>query len=425
MPGIQYTLGATLQKNTYLYRMNFPLRTSWRYIFSKKNTNAIHIISIITVFGIAVGTAALLLVLSVFNGFEKLLGELFGYFNPAVKIELKEGKFFQIDTTQLAQLRAIDGISQVSVTLEEVAFFEFDGSQDFGTIKGVDNYFHQINHLDSTIIDGEYLLEADGNNYLVVGAGLAAKLSLNGVDPFKAISIYMPVDKKRSSIGKPFRSRLASTGGIFQIQDEVDMRYALSNLEFVRELLKLPDMASAIEIGITDHANLKTIKPQLAQILGNDYTYKDRYEQNEAFFKIMKLERWMYFAIISLAMILVAFNMVGSLWMTVLEKKSDIALLRSIGLEDKGVFTIFFFQGIFLLTLGILGGFVIALGLYYLHQSYGLIDIPAGFAIDRYPLELNLLDFPIVAFTVFAIGSVASFFPAKKALAILPTDIRR
>ncbi len=134
--------------------MNFPLRTSWRYIFSKKNTNAIHIISSITVFGIAVGTAVLLLVLSVFNGFEELLGELFGYFNPQVKIELKEGKFFNIDTSQLAQIKHIDGIRQVSVTLEEIAFFEFDGNQDFGTIKGVDSYFHLINHIDSTIIDG-------------------------------------------------------------------------------------------------------------------------------------------------------------------------------------------------------------------------------------------------------------------------------
>lgn len=218
---------------------------------------------------------------------------------------------------------------------------------------------------------------------------------------------------------------MASTGGIFQIQDEVDMQYALSNLEFVRELLKMPDMASAIEIGLSPNADIPAIKTQLSQILGNDYTYKDRYEQNEAFFKIMRLERWMYFAIISLAMILVAFNMVGSLWMTVLEKKSDVAVLRSIGLGDKGIFTIFFFQGIFLLSLGILGGFILALGLYFIHLHYGIVDIPAGFAIDRYPIELNLWDFPVVALTVFGIGSVAAFFPAKKALSILPVDIRR
>jgi len=405
--------------------MNFPLRTSWRYIFSKKDTNAIHIISSITVFGIAVGTAALLLVLSVFNGFEELLGELFGYFNPQVKIELAEGKFFLIDTTELAQIKGINGIRHVSVTLEEVAFFEFDGNQDFGTIKGVDKNFHLINHLDSTIIDGEYALQKGELNYLVLGAGLATKLSLMGIDHFKAVNIYMPVDKKRSSIGKPFRSRMAAPSGIFQIQDEVDMQYALSNLEFVRELLKMPDMASAIEIGVTDQADLPAIKASLLQILGNDYTYKDRYEQNEAFFKIMKLERWIYFAIISLAMILVAFNMIGSLWMTVLEKRSDVAVLRSIGLDDKGVFTIFFFQGIFLLVLGIVGGFILALTLYYIHINYGIMEIPAGFAVDRYPLKLHFWDFPVVAFTVFLIGSLASFFPAKKALAILPTDIRR
>ncbi len=275
------------------------------------------------------------------------------------------------------------------------------------------------------LLTGAYTLQENDLNYLVLGAGLASKLSLTGIDPFKVVNIYMPVDKKRASIGKPFRTRMAAPAGIFQIQDEVDMQYALSNLEFVRELLKMPDMASAIEIGVSAQAHLPTIKAKLAQILGNAYTYKDRYEQNEAFFKIMKLERWMYFAIISLAMILVAFNMVGSLWMTVLEKRSDVAVLRSIGLEDKGVFTIFFFQGIFLLSLGILGGFVLALVLYYIHTTYGIIDIPAGFAVDKYPLKLHAWDFPVVALTVFLIGSIASFFPAKKALGILPTDIRR
>ncbi len=405
--------------------MNFPIRTSWRYIFSKKSTNAIHIISSITVFGIAVGTAALLIVLSVFNGFEELLGEMFGYFNPPIKIELKEGKFFTIDSADVIKLRAIEGVQHVAVTIEEVAFFEFDGNQDFGTIKGVDDNFRQINHLDSTLIDGEYTLEQEGKNYLVLGAGLAAKLSLAGIDPFKLVNIYMPVDKKRSSVGKPFRSRLAATSGVFQIQEEVDMQYAISNIEFVRELLKMPNQASAIEIGLEEGVEANSVKPSIKQILGDRFTYKDRFQQNEAFFKIMKLERWMFYAIISLALILVAFNMVGSLWMTVLEKRSDIALLRSIGLEDKGVFSIFFFQGMFLLILGLLGGFVLALLIYYFHINYGLVSIPDGFAVDRYPMQIRWFDFVTVTLTVFAFGSIAAFFPAKKALEILPTDIRR
>ncbi len=403
--------------------MNFPIHTSWRYIFSKKSTNAIHIISGVTVFGIAVGTAALILVLSVFNGFEDLLGELFGYFNPEIKIELKEGKFFQVDTAKLAQIKAIKGIKEVSVTIEEVAFFEYDGNQDFGTIKGVDDNFAHINHIDSTIVDGDYTLHQDGQNFLVLGYGLASKLSLAGIDPFKSVNIYMPVDKKRSSIGKPFRSRFAVPSGIFQIQDEVDMQYAISNLNFVRDLLKLPNKASAIEIGLADQVYPSAVKPALKQVLGDAFTYKDRYQQNEAFFKIMKLERWMFFAIISLAMVLVAFNMIGSLWMTVLEKKSDVAVLRSIGLEDKGVFSIFFFQGLFLLAIGIALGFVLALIIYYIHTTYGILSIPEGFAVDRFPMTLRWVDFPVVAVTVFIIGSIAAFIPARKAMGILPTNL--
>lgn len=405
--------------------MNFPLKTSWRYIFSKKSTNAIHIISSITVFGIAIGTAALIVVLSVFNGFEDLLGDLFGYFNPQIKIELNEGKFFKIDSSQIAQIKAIDGIQYVSTTIEEVAFFEYDGSQDVGTIKGVDEQFSLINHIDSTVINGEYLLKEKGQSFLVIGAGLANKLSMDGINPFETVSVYMPVDKKRATLGKPFRTQFAAPAGIFQIQDEVDMQYALANLNFVRDLLRRPDMASAIEIGIKEGQSSNTLKSQIRQILGDNFSIKNRFEQNEAFFKIMKLERWMVFAIISLAMILVAFNMVGSLWMTVLEKHSDIAVLRSFGLSEKGVFSIFFFQGIFLLSLGIVGGFLIAILLYFIHTNYGIVSIPDGFAIDRYPMTLRWSDFPLVAFTVFLIGSFAAYFPAKKALSVQATDIQR
>ncbi len=404
--------------------MNLPGKIALKYVFSKKKTNAIHIISGVTVFGISIGTAALLLVLAVFNGFEDLLGTLFGYFNPDIKIEVRQGKFFPVDRTTLEAIRHIPGVEHASVTIEEVAFFEYEKSQDFGTIKGVDSAFHLINHIDSTILDGTYTLRKGQKYYIVLGAGLATKLSLSGLDPFKTIQVYMPV-LKRKSFGKRFRSRFAIPAGIFQIEDDVDVQYALADLTFVRELLGRPDQASAIELGVSPDASRAKVKAALKALLGEDFTYKDRYEQNEAFFKIMRLERWMYYAIISLAMVLVAFNMIGSLWMTVLEKRADIALLQATGMQGRDVFRVFFFQGMVLLGMGIMLGFILATVIYMIHLRYGIVHIPAGFATDRYPMSMRWVDFPVVGLTVLAIGAVAAYFPARKAREIRPTDIRR
>ena len=405
--------------------MNLPLLISRRYLFAKRSTNAINIITGISVLGVAIGTAALILVLSVFNGFEDLLSNLFGHFNPELKITPAKGKTFEVDSFVLVQLRAIPGVEIVSETLEEIAFFEHDGSQDFGVLKGVDSLFARVNGIDSdtTLREGQYLLEDGERNYLVLGAGVRNKLSVNVSNPLAVVTVYMP-EQQTGVLDKPFKTRQASPIGTFAIQQEFDNEYVLTNLAFVRELLESePNTVSALEIKVRPGADMAQIKSQARALLGAEMTMKDRYEQNEAFFKVMQLEKWMGFAITSLMLLLMAFNTVGALWMIVLDKQRDISTLKSMGATDSMVHRVFLLEGILLSLLGMVIGVVLALGLYFAQKTWGIITIPDGFLVESYPISMRATDFLPVTLTVLGIGFLASLLPARRA-ARVPAFLR-
>lgn len=399
--------------------MRFPLLIARRYLFAKRSTNAINIITGISVLGVAIGTAALILVLSVFNGFEDLLSGLFGYFNPEVKIMPAKGKTFMADSLQLTRLRAIPGVLYVSETLEEIAFFEYDGSQDFGVLKGVDSLFHKINGIDSTVQEGEYVLETEERNCAVLGAGLRNKLSVNVLNPAETMTVYMPTQDQGGVLDKPFKSRIMYPTGTFAIQQDFDNQYILSNLPFVRELLDVPPgTVSSLEIKCAPGTRIKHVKDQIIALLGPNYTIKDRYEQNEAFFKVMQLEKWMGYAITTLMLILMAFNTIGALWMIVLDKEKDISILKSMGADDRTIHRIFLLEGLLLTLLGMIIGMIIGIGLYLVQKYYGIIRIPEGFLVDTYPIAMRIADFLPVAVTVLSIGLLASLAPARRAVQV-------
>ena len=405
--------------------MNLPLLISRRYLFAKRSTNAINIITGISVLGMAIGTAALILVLSVFNGFEDLLSSLFGHFNPELKITPAKGKTFEVDSIALVKLRALPGVEVVSETLEEIAFFEHEGSQDFGVLKGVDSLFSKVNGIDSdtTLREGQYLLQEEGHNYLVLGAGVRNKLSVNVSNPLATITVYMP-EQRSGILDKPFKTRLATPIGTFAIQQEFDNDYVLTNLGFVRELLEAsPNTVSALEIKCHSKANIAQIKQQARALLGEGFTMKDRYEQNEAFFKVMQLEKWLGFAITSLMLLLMAFNTVGALWMIVLDKQRDISTLKSMGATDATIRYIFLLEGVLLTLLGMGIGLVLASGLYFAQKHWGLVTIPEGFLVESYPIAMRVTDFLPVALTVLGIGLFASLIPARRA-AQVPAFLR-
>lgn len=400
--------------------MNLPLKIARRYLFAKKSTNAINLITGISVFGLSLGAAALVLVLAVFNGFEKLITGMMSNFNPDVKITATKGKTFISDTLIINQLRQLNGVEFVSEALEEIAFFEYDKSQAFGTLKGVDQYFHQINHIDTTVREGQYLLIDDKADYAVMGGGMRNQLGVYESSFATPLSIYMPKREETGALGQPFRKRFLYPKGSFVIQTEFDNQYVLTNLAFMRDLLDAPDEVSSLEIKLKSGVNAKQTLADIRRIMGNDFTVKDRYQQDEAFMKVMNIEKWMSYAILGLTILLVAFNMVGALWMIVLEKQKDITILKSMGATEKMIRNIFLNEGLLICLTGLVLGFILAMGLYayHIYTEGGLVPLPPGFATDRYPVALKISDFIIVAVTVISIGLLASMPAASRAMRV-------
>ena len=400
--------------------MNLPFKIARRYLFAKKSTNAINIISGISVLGLALGAAVLVLVLSVFNGFEKLISGMMGNFNPDIKITATKGKAFTADTLKINQLRSLGGVAYLSETLEETAFFEYEKSQEIGILKGVDDNFVKINGIDSTVKEGKYLLYDGQQNYVVLGGGIRNLLSIYGNNMMTPLSIYMPKRGEIGALEPPFKKRLAYPAGTFVIQTEFDNQYVLTNLDFVRELLGADDEISALEIKLNPSISASQTLSDIENIMGADFTVKDRYQQDEAFLKLMNMEKWLSYAILCLTLLLVAFNMVGSLWMMVLEKRKDISILKSMGATDKLIRNVFLNEGLLLCGLGLISGFLLAIIAYVLHvyTEGGLVPLPPGFATDRYPVALKWTDFIVVAITVSIIGLLASTPAAMRAMKV-------
>ncbi|HOJ91728.1 MAG TPA: FtsX-like permease family protein [Saprospiraceae bacterium] len=388
---------------------------SFRYLFSRKSSNAIHWITGISILGISIGTASLILVLSIFNGFEELLSSFFSKHNPDVKIVLKEGKFFKDDSSTIARLQSLEGIKLISKTIEENALFIYQETQDFGTIMGVDSAYNVVCSFDEAIIEQSDLNCKEIKNCGLIGLGVRNKLGIDLSNPLDEIRIFIPTlnngmeDRSMSSL----RSLYIKASKVFNIHQEQDFEYIITDLDILRNYLQKENQLSSIEIKLKN-ANDDSVVQEIKKIMGNDFIVKDRAKQDESFIKIMKLEKWMFYALFSLTLIIVCFTLIGTLWMIVLEKKMDIAILKSLGMYDSDVKKIFIRLGLALSAIGILLGFVFSITFYFLQKKYGLIGVPEEFIIDSYPIKMLGLDFIIVAGTVLAIGFIASYLPSRK-----------
>jgi lipoprotein-releasing system permease protein len=393
--------------------MNLSFNIARRYLFGKKSVNAINIITSISVLGITVGTAALILILSVFNGFESLISSYFNAFNPEIKMLPASGKTFELTDEMIKKIESVEGIEAYSRVLEEVVMFRYDGLQDFGIIKGVDEQFNLVNQIDSTIRSGSYEVNTGKINYGIVGSGLAGKLGVNISNSFMPIQVYIPKRKGGSAMNSFFLQTDVYPSGIFSVQNETDYKYVLSSLDVVQYLLQNDSEFSALEI--RTKGNVSKVQKALQVHFGEDFIIKDRFQQDEVFMKIMNIEKWLSYAIGSLTLFLVAFNMIGSLWMIVLDKKRDISTLKAMGATRGTIRKIFVLEGMLISGFGLLIGFVIAIILYVLQKNVGLVTIPEGFVINSYPIEMNWLDFVVVGITVLTIGFIISLAPAYKA----------
>ena len=395
--------------------MDISWKIAWRYLIGKKSTNAIHIITGISAFGLAFGTAAIILILSVFNGFELLLLDMYNAFNPDIKISPTEGKTFTVDSNQIYRIQQLEGVDSLCQSLEELALFDYNKRQEVGTLKGVDGAFEYVTDFGKAVNRGDYLIQDERIRYGMFGLGLAYKLGINMHDQLNPITIYLPNTKRSSALDKQFSSSFIYPGGTFSIQQEVDYQYAIVPLDVVRQLTKKSDQISALEVKLKDEQEVDQIVDQIQQIVGSSFNVKSRIEQEASTIKVMRIEKWLAFMILILALILVALNLIGAIWMIVLEKKHDLAVLTAMGATKQKIRHIFIKLGLIICGFGLFGGIMLAMAFYKLHKAYGLISLGPHAVVDAYPMELFISDIPIVATAVIIIGLISISLPAIKA----------
>lgn len=402
--------------------MRFPLFVARRYLFSHKTRNVINIISGISVGGVAIGTMALIVVLSVFNGFDSLVKSLFNTFDPDMKIEVAEGKTFEPDSVMIARLNALDNVLHISEVLEEQALIEYREKQDIVTIKGVDQNFNHVTDIESSIVTGNYNLWQGEKRFALAGFGVASKLSMS-VHFFHPMNIYAARRKATVDLMNPandFISQPIYPAGIFSIQKEIDENFVLLPLDFTRNLLEYDKEASALELKINPELNerqLSQLQAKIQAIAGNGFTVKNRFQQQEMLYKIMQGEKWAIFLILSFILVIASFNNVGSLTMLIIDKKADINILRSMGANQRSIKHIFLFEGMMISGVGAVIGLVLGT-IFCLAQIWGgFIPFPdEGFMIQDYPLEMQWPDFVAIFLTVNLIGFIAAWFPSTFAI---------
>jgi lipoprotein-releasing system permease protein len=401
--------------------MNLALRFALRYIFSKKSTNVINLISMISVLGITLGSMALIVILSVFNGFEDLLQTLIGVFKPDIHITVKEGKVFTLNDEKVRELQKIEGVISISKVLEEIALFEYNGVQNIGTIKGVDENYLNVIALDSTIQRGKFstFRQSSNTNLGVVGSTIEHTLRISTMNS-TPVMVYMPKrkDTKLSITKKPFEQRPIYPVGVYSVRQVDYDNTIITNLKFVQEILDYKsNELSGLIVKIDQKNQINTLE-KISKVMGPAFDVKNRYQQDEAFFKITNLEKWIGFIIFSFTLVLVAFNMVGALWMLVLEKRNDIAHLKAMGADNKLVRNIFLMEGALLSGIGVFVGTLLAVVLCLFQQEFGIIKLQNegdSFLIQAYPVSLRIFDIFVVIVTVLLIGISAASLPAFRA----------
>lgn len=397
--------------------MNFLF--AWRYFRAKKTTNAINVIAWISIVAIVIGTAALILVLSVFNGFEGLVKSLYSTFYPDLKITPLAGKQLTLTAEQLDRLRSVRGVRYVSLVVEEKALLKNGESQSIINLKGVDEHYTQVNALSQHMVRGSFDIGNADEPLLVLGAGIESAVGVQSDRSIFPLAVYLP-RKGEVSLSDPFRSLSSdtvNTSGTFFIQQDFDNKYAITNLAFVKGMLGMPAEAyGGAELAVDSSLKVEDVQERVQDLLGKDYVVQNRFEQNASLYSVMQVEKWMIYAILSLILVVAAFNMIGSLTMLVLEKKQDISVLHALGADRGFIQKIFLTSGVLLALIGGGMGMLLAFLVGTAQVKYHLIPLQGNtFMIDYFPVKMVPADFLLVSCTVLVIALLASWIPARKA----------
>ena len=400
--------------------MNLPLYIAIKYFFSKKNIGYVHLLSIITQVGIAIGTAALVLVLSVFNGFENLVLDMYNVFDPHIKITSAEGKNFQ-NKKIIDLLLLEEEINVFSSVLEEKVLVEYNKKQYLATIKGVDTNYNKLTNFDSILVNGDYIDNFQKTNVAVVGRGVAYYLSMNIGSFFENMTIYLPNRNSKNilKIENAFVSSSISPVGIFGVQQEIDSKYIITPISFVQNLIQKQQYVSAIEINLKEKSKMLDFQKMLSEELGEKYLIKNQYQQQDFLFKILNTERLVVLLILIFIMIISAFNIISSLAVLIIDKKNDIDQLNNLGLDKQSIRRVFTYKSMLGVLSGSFFGLLFGFSLAYLQQEFGFVKMGEGsFVIDAYPVKILLKDLIFIQIIVLLIGFVASLLTSRLMLKI-------
>lgn len=411
--------------------MSFTLvrHLSWRYLKGKRSANAVPVLSRISMFAIAVGTAAMIILFSVFNGFEGVVKDLYKAFYPDVKITAAKGKFFSAADEQFSKISSIEGVKHMSRVLEDNILLRSSSDQRVATLKGVDGSYYNVNNIEQYITEGKGDLTAGDRPQVVIGYRLLAELGMDVYNVITNVVAYYPNPKASStsivmSPQSAFTSERLWPQGAFTVQDEFDGKYVLADIAIAERLLQKKGYYSSIEMSLSDGADPDDVKSELQQLLGARYIVETRYEQNRTLYMVMRAEKWAVYGILVLVLLIAAFNMVGALSLLVLEKQKDISIMKTMGATRADISSIFVTEGVLWSLIGGGTGLLIG-GLICLGQQYfGWIKLGGSFIIEAYPVALAWQDFALIVATIIAIGVLASWFPAMRAARVQTVSLR-
>ena len=401
--------------------MNFPFFIARRYLFSKKSTHAINVISAISVIGVAVATMALVIVLSVFNGFHDLVATLFTSFDPQLEIVPTMGKTAPSDDSILTQIKQLPEVSITAECVEDQALAMFNGKQAMVKIKGVDDNFAELSHINDILTgDGSFQLHAANLQYGTLGIRLAMDLG-TGSRWDGYLKVYAPKKEGQLDMANPADGfvvdSLLSPGVIFSVkQAKYDKNYIITSIAFARNLFGQQGMLSALELRLKPGSDLETVKAKISKIVGDKYKVLDRFEQQEDTFKIMSVEKIIAYIFLTFILIIACFNIIGSLSMLIIDKKNDVVTLRNLGASDKQIVRVFLFEGRMIAVIGAVIGIGFGLLLCLLQQQYGFVrlgDAEGSFIVDSYPVSVHYTDVLLIFITVVTIGWLAVWYPVR------------
>ena len=401
--------------------MRLPLFIANRYLLAKKSHNLINIITWISIVSISVASFALIVVLSAFNGLEKVISTMNNLMTPDVQIASVKGKTIDLKAFPLEQLKTIQGVEYVVPTITEDALFRAGDKQHIGQVKGVGLDYQNINRLQEVVFNDDALvLSANDANFAIPGAGVAWHLGINAYNPYTLLRVYVPKrgNASQMSLENGFNSDVLTVQSVFSTEQELDEKMVLVPFEWLSELLEYEDKASNVELFLSSKTDVNKVKKEVKALLGEGFTVKDQQEQQATLYRIMRSEKWAVYVILTFILILATFNVVGSLSMLMIDKRKDIGVLKSMGADKRLIQRIFMNEGLLISVAGGLIGLLLGIVLVLLQQQFGFVKFGSGgsYIVDAYPVMLKLKDVLLIFFTILVVGCTSAFLTVRHAM---------